>query len=677
MLRAWITLNRCNTLAITATLLSLVVNLVATMGRDPSPDSLVSAWRVESVNFLCTAVTNVDRRLASGNFVYIGDTRARLLYLAHQRALRANSTWISSTEERLLHGCPSGVKDNFKIQYVPCKEIQEKCLQKSVEQLTYVDVLIVALGLHDALKRDGVSQRRHDFSLITTQAQELTPRQTIWVPPHSLIPPISHSFHMRLSDSVDRINYLVKEWSVEFVNFLIAAGYDNNTNIFHMQELLEDCGRVCNIYTGRTSTDGVDYWDEVYDYAIHQIAWIDASGGELEARNSAHASSAFVPGDWTCGSEDLSSLVIKDELQVASFGGSVTSDGLYVNSFAKHLANITGQKVNVHNFGEPATDSTYQSLCLEHTLNSTEVQFDLVLVEYCVNDMRHPDVSLKQLMIKLISLNPSSAAVMYYCHRAPRNIFGGELVDSHWNMTRDLGLIGYRSKSIINSVLRSRSEAELFYRDDVHLSQQGADVIGNILATGLLYCASQTGSSVVTPKIDLGATTQGTLDHSPVAIESADVCFTALGPNETRNLAQVVEVQEGWEFVEHEHRSAPNGKNGYESITSGACMHVNINISSCANDVYMFYLYAGDEDMGIVELSLEYCPSFSQQLNGYSGLGFAVTEGRKIEIIPSCCEKLRGNQLLRVCSAQRAGQQSHPRFRIIALATRIAARLRM
>lgn len=645
-------------------ILSLIFSLlkVNNQRRYPLPNHVVDV-HVEITQIACTSVTNVDRRLVSGNFMYFGDSRARLLFLSHLRALRADVIWVPVRQATEKYGCPASSGKAIQLMYAPCDEIQEGCFKNlggGVADLT----LIVALGFRDALKRVGMSQRKRDFAMIVAEARKFAPRITIWVPPHPVIPPLSGGFsdHLSLTDA-GTVNDLLENWTFDFINFLSAAGYHNQTNIFRIHDLLADCTRACRIYTGRPSFDGIDYWHEVYDYAIHQLLWNDAAEIELLHRNITDVVSTLVQGDLTCGTQNLQKLLGKDDLEVAAFGGSVTSDGLYINSFAAHLANLTGKNIKLHNFGEPATDSTYQSLCLEHTLGLAQTQLDLVLVEYCVNDMRPGDPNLRNLLKKLISLD-HPPSVMYYCHRAPRNILGGMVMDAHWNLTTQLGLFGYRNKFMVNAALRSRSEAALFYRDDVHLNPLGADIIGFALAKGLHHCAATLVQNVSEVQFGSAPRTSSHLhDQFP-----GDACHTALGPPESRNLAEIVEAEEGWKFVEYEHRSAPNGKNGYESQAASVCMKIHVNIS-CSTDLYVFYLSAGYEDMGIAKLSLHGCTSFQQELEGFSGLGFAVTANRKIDLSP-CCSMLPRHHVLRLCSANRPDDESHHKFRTIAIATR-------
>ena len=72
--------------------------------------------------------------------------------------------------------------------------------------------------------------------------------------------------------------------------------------------------------------------------------------------------------DVSCGCQNTSALRDLEHITVAFFGGSVTADFLYVTSFQQNAVDIINKTVSTINFGEPATDASYPSMCVEHSL---------------------------------------------------------------------------------------------------------------------------------------------------------------------------------------------------------------------------------------------------------------------------------------------------------------------
>ena len=76
-------------------------------------------------------------------------------------------------------------------------------------------------------------------------------------------------------------------------------------------------------------------------------------------------------------------------------------------------------------------------MCVEHSLGQELGTIDVVVVEYCVNELYSYTSNLELLIRKILRMR-SRPLVMYYCHVAPRNRFSGLVSEAHYHSGRAL-----------------------------------------------------------------------------------------------------------------------------------------------------------------------------------------------------------------------------------------------
>ena len=365
--------------------------------------------------------------------------------------------------------------------------------------------------------------------------------------------------------------------------------------------------------------------------------------------------------DVSCGCQNTSALRDLEHITVAFFGGSVTADFLYVTSFQQNAVDIINKTVSTINFGEPATDASYQSMCVEHSLGQELGTIDVVVVEYCVNELYSYTSNLELLIRKILRMR-SRPLVMYYCHVAPRNRFSGLVSEAHLSLGQSLGLMTVTNSYMMSNMLKNSGTEEIVFRDDVHLTQEGGKIIAQLLLKTLAFCTSaQEPVKAEASTCNISSVSSSSASN----VSSHDQCFTALGPESHRNLRDIV-ASSSWPFVEQQHRSAPNGKNGYETTVEDTCILFNLNLT-CSDSVSLFYLLSSQKSMGLAEVRHSECPERPQIISGYHDADLSIVSRVELNMtmLPECCSHAPKQVQLSVCSRQRVTAAS--RFRIIAL----------
>ena len=363
--------------------------------------------------------------------------------------------------------------------------------------------------------------------------------------------------------------------------------------------------------------------------------------------------------DLTCGARSLNLPGEGEHVLVAFLGGSVTSDYKYISSFVHSAKLFFNWTVEAVNLGEPATGSAYQSMCWRQTSGGKLSSSNIIILEYCANDFDNGN-SIRRLL-KSILESAHHQIVLYYCHLGPRSRFDSGVMESHMDVAREKGIMALTNKHILKNVLKR--EEHLFFRDDIHLTEVGGHHTGYLLLQTLKHCSEVRRSD---PRLYLSDDTASNTDKaSPIP---QTTCHTSLGPEENRNLDEIVTANatEGWHFVQDEHPSAPNGKNGYETNVSGSCLSLSLN-ATCDSIVMLFYRFSSDVSMGNAVVTLEACQEISTELNGYWENGYTITAQAEIHVPPSCC--FDGPRALKICSLQRYTNSS--KFRVMAVGVEV------
>ena len=210
------------------------------------------------------------------------------------------------------------------------------------------------------------------------------------------------------------------------------------------------------------------------------------------------------------------------------------------------------------------------------------------------------------------------------------------------------------------NMLKSKKEHGMLFRDDVHLSADGGKLVARLLLKAIAQCTK----GYENQSMEMACTNLDSFSSTKDHISRKDTCFTALGPPENRNLASVAAAP-AWPFVEQAHRSAPNGKNGYETNIDGDCMDFTIN-ASCHSRVYLFYLSSADVNMGKAAVSVGNCTSDVQLVDAHNPHGLSITSLVELQAFSddACCEVELTPVKVSVCAC--AGDQG-ARFRVVGL----------
>ena len=635
----------------------------------------LALWQVRNVSIFRTVFQLHE--YTPSDVVYFGDSRAEQLFEADARSSSVHPYSVRQSqltrricedddrekrELRVQRGFRSS--QYRQISYFPCTKSEGECFENATGTRIHnflrlrreVQTMIVfSLGTCEAIEGMDIDIFLLRLNRLIDVMERLKDVHTVWILPLRLFAPFTgEELNAKLVEW-DSINSRVDKFKLSIKQTLITR----KAQAFDIQDTIDECDvkePICKMYTGRLSDDIFHLWDEVCDYAVHQLLWLSAPDTEVRRRELDHIFSDLVPQDVACGSQRAMSME-GPELHVAAFGGSVTSDGLLLNQVVAHLSNLLGRKISLHNFGEPATDSTYESFCIGNTLACEAVTPHIIIVEYCVNDMNPLSDNLRILLTKLLRLDPVPF-LLYYCHRAPRNIFGGKTVDAHLRLAHDMGISSFTNKRVLNAMLNRSAEKTLVFRDDVHLTEFGAYLLGKLLAQAVTKCMTTTADQV--------------LERLSQEFDDSEQCFTTLGSKEQRNFDGLSpKLGPGWNFVQIQHRSAPNGKNGYESSVAGSCLEIIMSVS-CKTEVFLFYLLSGADDMGAAEVTSDACTNFSQIVDGRTSLSFSVTAHVRLEFAEhhGCCTERPTSTKVRICALPQQDNEKAVRFRTIAVGLR-------
>jgi len=399
------------------------------------------------------------------------------------------------------------------------------------------------------------------------------------------------------------------------------------------------------------STDTVHLNGNIDEFLLHEMFHLSRDRDFAAAMTSMTSRTA---PDLICGTRSLNLPGEGEHVLVAFLGGSVTSDYKYISSFVDNAKIFFNWTVETVNLGEPATGSAYQSMCWSQTSGGKLSNSNIIILEYCANDFDNGN-SIRRLLTSILA-STRQPIILYYCHLGPRSRFDTGVMESHMVVALEQGIMAVTNKHILKSVLNR--EEHLFFRDDIHLTEIGGHHTGYLLLQTLKHCSEMHRSNPGQDLID--DTAKNNTDKASPKPQTT--CHTSLGPEENRNLDEIVTATESWHFVQDEHPSAPNGKNGYETNVSGSCLSFTLNVT-CNSVVKLFYRFSGDVSMGNAVVTLEACQEASTELNGYWENGFTITAQAEIHVPPSCC--FDRPRPLKICSLQRDTNSS--KFRVMAV----------
>lgn len=603
--------------------------------------------------------------------VYVGDSRTRHMYGAHLRSLGLDSSMHSyyysdasckNNSYRYLHedACSKAETSvaiaEQQINYRACWRTDQECFQQLSGSVSSAEVylqmtehenidLFLNLGLHDVVYKlcspaVFLDRMRKLFSTLSRMPN----LKVTWLAIYPLLPPQPDK--VAKFPNFEELNTILRS----VTNQTNQAALAYNIHVFDIAEKL-------TTWKANYSADTVHLKEDVDDYLFMELA-----NNSIETISMDPLSLSKLPGlsdDLSCGNQNYTLPGANQSISIVFMGGSVTSDGKYIRGFKSFAEKNFQWITSIINLGEAGTGSLYHSLCWKqtsHGFGRDLASARFVIVEFCANDFDLHATSLRRLLLELLT-TPSNPTVLYYCHLSPKSRMnslgkGGLTVqDRHWELAKKLGVIAIRDKLMIDMLLK-RDES-FFFRDAVHLNDRGGSRVGGRLAEALKICASK------------GHTVRQE-NFPPAKLENIVAtrarCFTSLGPPESRNIHALVN---GWEFVQTKHISAPNGKNGYETTTPGACLHITLNIS-CPPVVTLFHLASSSPDMGDATVSMNDCVGYSQLVGGRLP-GATITRGRKLSLPQNCCSTYK-NRTISLCTEHRHGKNS-TRFRMIAIAT--------
>lgn len=595
------------------------------------------------------------------NYVYIGDSRTRNLFYAHTRRLGVlspeqyrdqsckNNTFRYSNVEYCEEQEQGVHVQDIKILYRACWIYEQECFKKLQTKKTaekYLQLedssnvhVVLNIGLHDALYRyKEIDAFKQELNKVLRTLVALRVRHLTWATMFPLLPPQS-------GRKPKFENWVDKNLNIEM--------FTRETNMLAEENkvTLLNCTQFFNHQDSRLSHDTLHLLDRVNDRLILEILWVHSEPATRSIRNKLWWEHSQMLNDSTCG---LMHPMLRDNMTVAFFGGSVTSDGKIVRAFNSQSLEVLGVTTRVINLGEAATTSAYQSQCMSQTLRTTSV--DVVVIEYCVNDATEPISTLQNLFQQVLAL-PSDPAVVYYCHRAPRNrfLFSNDTVSRHLNLAHEYGLMTFTNTFMLHNMLQA--DFPVLFRDNTHLTGHGGSVVARHLLKSIKQCSKEKSS--LSPS-------QYVIRNNATTLRPPISCYTALGPPEHRNLHSLIGKASGWPFIEQSHQSALNGKNGYESSKAGQCLDISLHFS-CANDtVSMFYLASADPNMTEVNLSIHACPKYSQVISGRAPQNSIVARRHlNFTSAGNCCSAEVRKYSIRVCTARNSQETS--RFRLVAI----------
>jgi len=616
----------------------------------------------------------------SVNYVYVGDSRVRQLYEAHLKHLkllnRQRYSLSACNENAFRYKHPTTCSESElsvmnkqqRVMLRECWRSDLACFQQlaagAENAMQYLTIdqkhnfrVIMNFGLHDALYLKDTSFEKNFFQRLDEIFKifhRLKNVELIWFSPFPLFPPEEGKTAKFASWATE--NSYIKEMA-QTGN---AIARKHNVAVLDISEFISPL-------VPTMSPDTVHPSAAIMNYLFHELlSLVDDHEILLAKVQPESILREFKPElDVSCGCQSTTVLRNLEHINVAFFGGSVTADFLYVTSFQQNAVDIINKTVSTINFGEPATDASYQSMCIEHSLGQELGRVDIVVVEYCVNELYAHTSNLELLIRKILRMIPKPL-VVYYCHVAPRNRFSGLVSEAHLSLSKRFGLMTFSNSYMMSAMLKNSPAEKIMFRDEVHLTHEGGTMIAQLLLKTLAFCSS------AHEPIEEGKSTCNISSASPSVASSMlshDQCFTALGPESHRNLREIVQSS-SWPFVEQQHRSAPNGKNGYETAIDKTCILFSLNLT-CSESVSLFYLLSSQKDMGLVEVTHSECPKRVQIISGYHDIDLSIVSRVELNMtrLPECCSNTPQQVQISMCSRQRVTAAS--RFRIIALGVRL------
>ena len=572
------------------------------------------------------------------DYIYVGDSRVRHMFAAHLRYEDIEETWYD--DDRCLNNsfrysnvdhCANSesdvlLEDENAVRYRACWRTDLECFERLIAKpQEYLKLrnsrrskLFISIGLHDVVfrvssEKNFVASLRnlmHSLSEVFEFAEDVT-----WISLYQLFDPAQNKkpkfssykkLNKRLASLAERSNDVASSFSFTVFNVT------ENLHLSTSSALSPDTVHLYHDVESSLVTEMLNSSQHFHKVLDH----LEKAGMNL----TGSASTAF-----SCGERPFILPPRSSHVKVVFFGGSVTSDNKMIQGFKRSSAKHMNWTVSAVNLGEPGTDSTYQAHCWEHTSSGHLRGANFVFVEYCANDNDVNTVSLKRLLEAMLGL-PGSPAVFYYCHRGPRSrLQRREIPSAHLELAKSMGV-----NAVTNHFLLFNSrlcEDGLLFRDSIHLTQRGGDVIGDLLHKAIHKCSRwQNTSSKVIPF---------------VANVTPSVCYSSLGPRGVRNLDPLVS---GWKFVEDSHRSAPNGKNGFEPFSRDSKMKVTLPSGCQYLNIKLFYIVSNKSEMGMVNVSISKCPGYTQTISGHGKAPFTMTRAVTLNIPGRCCTS--SNQLV-------------------------------
>jgi len=630
------------------------------------PDALINSRKKQATEDATPLMWQKNETLSTSrelaqHFTYVGDSRARHMFAAHARSLNLdpkrhyldqrchNNTFRYANADNCLNSENElHDDDGTRLLFRQCWRSSLSCwTQLTDNKLSFLrylkldpihdHVIVVNVGLHDAIYNYQNIQNTYFAGLhrMFTFVSQFDHLHMTWVQPYPLLAP-------QLGKSAKFENWRDINGRIEAVAsksrlLAIASGI----RAFDVREYIGD-------FTASMSPDTVHLMPDVDDTLLAPLI-------ELQENNDKQASiEKLNHDDFMCGNQSFQ-LSSSDSITVAALGGSVTSDGSYIQPFGNYLRLIFNKNVTILNFAEPATGSQYASSCAAHSLTSYAGTIDLVMIEFCQNDFD----PMAEDLTKLINYLRLEYYVFYYCHLGPRLMNSDNRVhvaNQHWALMKNSNVLAFRNKGMMSMVSNNDTLKELLFRDAVHLKKPyGGNVVSELLAVSLLHCA---GKELKTRSERAGRN-----------ILKQGECYTNLGPKDSRNFQTIVNHSEGWRFVESEHHSTTTGKNGYEATSVGSCISLRATVNVCDRPIFLFYLSSGRESLGQVNVTTNGC-DHSQVISGFhEGSPYTHSTRARLSFLDRCCEKTKDDavKLINVCSI--GDKTIQYKFRIIALAT--------
>ena len=611
-------------------------------------------------------------------YLYIGDSRTRLLYSNHLRSAHLNPDtpayyyddqrcvnntfrygnvgYCSKRRTALQIGCGE------YLAILECWRSDLECFQRlqadSSSAISFLeDVLlrkidvslseikmVINFGLHDLVSGvsspddlvDGVVRVFENLASIDRPSLNIT-----WVDLYPLIPPFEN-IQPKFPDweSINKdVTYAAPKLKAAATSF----GFD-----------LLDVAALLGDMRPSWSDDTVHLKDAINGYLELELLRVLRPSTILTNLTALH-----IPDeDIFCGNQDFVLPKRGDRVIIAFLGGSVTSDQKYVGHFLETVKHSHGWNAKGINLGEPATGSAYQSLCWPQTSNGTLSEANIIVLEFCVNDFDTNASSLRRL-IKSIKLSKRRPIVLYYCHLAPRYRFDFRMLETHMNLAKELGITAVSNRFFMSNILKR--EESLFFRDDLHLTDRGAYHTGLLLLRAIETCAKNVHHAGPN---QIGAQARDAIKPRNRTGNEFQTCYTGLGPLGSRNIDEVV-INTEWQFVQDKHPSAPHGKNGFETTVAGTCLELALQIP-CSTTVTLFHLFSSKASMGEAAVTLTKCENYYERISGFWENGLSITKEHVLSIPANCCSKQ--SQILKICSLKRATTTNSSRFRVMAVA---------